>query len=243
MKGSKARLLIVDAQPVFREGLAVLLRNQSDMEVVGQAGGAKIALQQLEQTEVDCVVMDHLLQDGSGLELVRRMRDLRQAVTVIIFSAQDETLYAERALRAGARGYLMKSEAPEMLISGIRRALAGELVLSPPMTARLLESFIREQRVDEPHELALLSDRELEVFRLFGQGLTTREISQRLNLGMKTIGTYAARLKRKLHLPNHERLIQAAAGWLASTESGSSTATTSGIRSHVEASGRAAAVG
>ena len=208
----KIKILLVDDHPLVREGLANLILQQPDMEVCGEAASEPEALQLIGRTGPAVAVVDISLENGSGLELIKNIKAMHSGVAVLALSMHDESLYAERALRAGARGYLMKREAAKKVIQGIRAVLGGQLFVSEKITAMMAERFL-EGRTAPSSPVAQLSDRELEVFQLLGRGQTTRQIADHLHVGFKTVQAYCARIKEKLQLANATELLRAAMQW------------------------------
>jgi DNA-binding NarL/FixJ family response regulator len=209
---TKTKILLVDDHPLVREGLANLIRQHPDLEVCGEAGGEAQALQLLAGGLPDLAVVDLSLENGSGLDLIKSIKAMYPSVAMLVLSMHDESLYAERALRAGARGYLMKREAAKKVIQGIRTVLAGQLFVSEKMAAQMAERFVAGRPVGGP-TMELLSDRELEVFQLLGQGQSTRQIADHLHMGFKTVQAYCARIKEKLQLANATELLRSAMRW------------------------------
>lgn len=208
----KIKILLVDDHPLVREGVANLIRQQQDLEVCGEAASEPEALQLIGCAQPDVAVLDLSLENGSGLELIKNVKAMHPAVAMLALSMHDESLYAERALRAGARGYLMKREAARKVIQGIRAVLAGQLFVSEKIAASLAERFVEgRKRVTSPVDQ--LSDRELEVFELLGHGQSTRQIADHLHVGFKTVQAYSARIKDKLDLANATELLRAALQW------------------------------
>lgn len=208
----KIKILLVDDHPLVREGVANLIRQQQDLEVCGEAASEPEALQLIGCAQPDVAVLDLSLENGSGLELIKNVKAMHPAVAMLALSMHDESLYAERALRAGARGYLMKREAARKVIQGIRAVLAGQLFVSEKIAASLAERFVEgRKRVTSPVDQ--LSDRELEVFQLLGHGQSTRQIADHLHVGFKTVQAYSARIKDKLDLANATELLRAALQW------------------------------
>jgi DNA-binding NarL/FixJ family response regulator len=210
----KIKILLVDDHPLVREGLANLIHQQPDLEVCGEAAGEPQALQMIGTLQPDIAVVDLSLEDGSGLELMKSIKAMHPAVAMLALSMHDESLYAERALRAGARGYLMKREAAKKVIQGIRAVLAGQVFVSDKIAALMAERFV-EGRTAAASPVAQLSDRELEVFQLLGRGQSTRQIADHLHVGFKTVQAYCARIKDKLQLANATELLRAAMQWNA----------------------------
>lgn len=211
--GAKARLFLVEDHPVTREGFAQLINYQPDLEVCGQAGAAARALSSVDLLKPDLAIVDLSLSDSSGLELIKSFKCRHPAMPVLVLSTHDEGLYAQRALRAGARGYVMKQAPTSEVMKAIRTVLAGDLYLSNPMRSRL----VREQ-FDGPKkrggEIDRLSDRELEIFALIGKGNTTRHIASKLHLSISTVETHRAHIKEKLQLTNAVELVQRAVEWM-----------------------------
>jgi DNA-binding NarL/FixJ family response regulator len=208
----KTKILLVDDHPLVREGLANLIHQQPDLEVCGEAASEPQALQLIGTVAPDVAVVDISLENGSGLELIKNIKSMYPAVAMLALSMHDESLYAERALRAGARGYLMKREAATRVIQGIRAVLDGQLFVSQKISALMAERFVKGHgQAASPMEQ--LSDRELEVFELIGRGHGTRQIADELHVGFKTVQAYCARIKEKLQLANATELLRAAMQW------------------------------
>ena len=209
------RIVIVDDHPVVRLGLRQMLKREQDLEVCGEAEGAAEALSVIEETSPDVVVVDISLKSGSGLALVKQLAAADRSIRTLVSSMHDETLFAERALRAGAAGYINKEEAIDRMVEAIRRVRSGSIYLSQPMTDRILQSIACGDLERGRAPLEQLSDRELEVFELIGQGLTTRATADHLGLSVKTVETYRENIKNKLNLDNNNELICRAAQWVA----------------------------
>lgn len=208
------RVLIVDDHPIVREGLASLLSRQPDFKICGEAEDVRSALRLVEETKPHVVTIDISLKSGSGLELIRRIADVDRSIRMVACSLFDETLYAERALHAGALGYVNKHEATRTIVKAIRQVLSGKVYLSDRMSERLAQRLIgRRDKVELP-VVDVLSDRELQVFQMIGKGLTTPEIAAKLHLGVKTIETHRRRMKEKLNLKNTAELARDAAQWV-----------------------------
>jgi DNA-binding NarL/FixJ family response regulator len=210
----KVKILLVDDHPLVREGLANLIHQQPDLEVCGEAASEPQALQLIASLQPEVAVIDISLENGSGLELIKSVKAMYPSVTMLTLSMHDESLYAERALRAGARGYLMKREAAKKVIQGIRAVLSGQLFVSEKIAALLAERFV-DGHTAAASPVEQLSDRELEVFQLLGHGLGTRQIADHLHVGFKTVQAYCARIKEKLQLANATDLLRAAMQWNA----------------------------
>jgi DNA-binding NarL/FixJ family response regulator len=208
-----ARILIVDDHPLFRRGLAATIGDESDLEVCGEAADACEALRQVAALDPDLVIVDLSLRKGHGIELVKQIRARDERVKVLVCSMHEEALFAERALHAGARGYINKQEASEKVIESIRAVLNGKIYLSPEMAQRVLaRGHQAEATPCWPGES--FSDRELAVFELIGQGLTTRAIAELLHLSVKTVETYREHIKAKLGLRNGAQLARHATQWV-----------------------------
>ncbi|HUC86165.1 MAG TPA: response regulator transcription factor [Candidatus Acidoferrales bacterium] len=210
----KIKVLLVDDHPLVREGLANLIHQEPDLEICGEAAGEPQALQLIASVRPDVAIVDISLESGSGLELIKSVKAMHPAVAMLVLSMHDELLYAERALRAGARGYLMKREAAKKVIQGIREVLAGRLFVSEKVAALMAERYV-EGPTAAASPMDQLSDRELEVFQLLGRGLGTRQIADHLHVGFKTVQAYCARIKEKLQLANATELLRAAMQWHA----------------------------
>ena len=208
------RVLIVDDHPIVREGLASLLSKQPDFEVCGEAEDVSNALQLVAETKPHVVTVDISLKNGSGLDLIRRINESDRSIRMVVCSLFDETLYAERALQAGALGYVNKHEATRMIVKAIRQVLKGKVYLSDRMSERLAQRLIGKRGKVERPTVEALSDRELEVFQMIGGGLTTPEIARKLHLGVKTIETHRRRIKDKLNLENTAQLARDATQWV-----------------------------
>lgn len=207
------KLLVVDDHPIVRRGLRELVADEPDLDVCGEAEDVSQALQQLEATRPDVVIVDLTLKGGHGLELIQDIKARNQQVKMLVSSMHDESLFAERALRAGAAGYISKQESPEKIIDAVRRVLRGEIYLSPRMTSRLLHRISTGEPL-EKNAVETLSDRELEVFEMVGQGLSTKQIARKLDLSHKTIETHREKIKLKLNLKNSAELSRHATQWV-----------------------------
>jgi len=206
-------VLIVDDHPIVREGLASLLSKQPDFQVCGEADNVRTALRLVDQTKPNVVTIDISLKDGNGLELIRRIKVHDPSIRMLACSLYDETLFAERALHAGAMGYVNKQEATRTIVNAIRQILGGKVYLSDQMLDRVAHRLIgRRDKVERP-VVDLLSDRELEVFRMIGNGLTLDQIARKLHIGAKTVETHKRRIKEKLKLENAAQLARDAAQW------------------------------
>ncbi len=214
----KKKVLIVDDHPLMRKGLALTLSMEGGLDVCAQAESAEDALDQLEETNPDVAVVDISLPGMSGLELIKHLQVFNPDLRIIVVSRHDEALYAERAIRAGARGYVMKLEAGEVIVDAVNKVLMGGIYVSPEINERLLMGMLSGKNTSTNSPLELLSDRELEVFELTGQGMATRDIAERLHLSVKTVESYRARIKNKLDLSNATELLQHAVQWVESAK-------------------------
>jgi DNA-binding NarL/FixJ family response regulator len=211
-------ILIVDDHPLFREGLVHLIGHERDLAVAGEAGTAAEALALVEKIRPALVLLDISLPDRNGLELIKDLHALRPELPVLVISMHDESLHAERVLRAGARGYIMKQEGGGKILDAIRRVLAGDIYVSEKMSALILERLAGQRPKGSRSPIERLSDREFEVFSLLGQGLATREIARRLNLSVKTVEVHRANIKRKLGLRTATELVRHAVRWVETAD-------------------------
>jgi DNA-binding NarL/FixJ family response regulator len=208
------RILIVDDHPIVREGLSSLLAKEPDFEICGEADDIPSAIRLIDQTRPHVVTIDISLQSGSGIDLIRRITKSHRSIRMVACSLYDETLYAERALHAGALGYVNKHEATQKIVEAVRHVLDDKVYLSDRMSERLTHRLIGGRGKVERPAVETLSDRELEVFAMIGKGLTSQEIARKLHLGVKTVDTYRSRIKQKLKLTNMAQLARDAAQWV-----------------------------
>jgi DNA-binding NarL/FixJ family response regulator len=211
-------IFIVDDHPITRYGLAQLIGHEPDLRVCGEAESAQQALDALKSIQPDLVLADITMPGKSGLEFIKDVNAQHPGLAVLVTSMHDESLYAERVLRAGGRGYIMKSEGGEKLLEAVRQVLGGQVYVSPSVSAALLNGISRHRSSAGEGGPSALSDREFEIFGLIGQGLSTREISQRLNLSIKTVETHRLHIKEKLHLQTGSELIKQAVRWAATQQ-------------------------
>lgn len=211
-EGRPTRILIVDDHPIVRLGIRQMLAAESDLEVCGEAESTEAARQLVRTTHPDLAIVDLSLAGGTGLDLIRFLRESMPALPVLVLSMHDEALFAERVLRAGARGYIMKREAITGLVGAIRQVLAGRIYVSEGMAQAVLERLGRDA-VAPDNPLAGLTDRELEVFDLIGRGQSTGTIAEQLGVSVKTVETYRSNIKTKLNLKDATDLIRFAATW------------------------------
>lgn len=209
----KARVFVVDDHPIVRGGLAQLINQEADLQVCGEAADAATAFDGIDALRPDVAVVDLSLHGPDGLELVKNLRARHVDVPVVILSMHDETLYAERALRAGARAYLMKQEAAEQVLLALRRVLAGEIYVSDRMASRLIGQIAGARAAAGDSPVRWLSDRELDVFRRIGRGCGTRQIAEDLHLSVKTVESYRTHIKEKLGLTSAVELVRCAVEW------------------------------
>ena len=207
-----ARILIVDDHPLVRTGFAQLISDCPDLEVCAEAADMAEALKQIDACNPDLAIIDLSLAGGSGLDLIEHIKSRGRETLMLVASMHDETLYAERVLAAGARGYINKQEAQESIIQDIRQVLSGKVYMSQHMTERLLSSMVDAS--GEKRDIDSLSNRELQVFELIGQGVTTSQMASQLNLSVKTIETHQAHIKKKLGLGSAHELNQRAIRWM-----------------------------
>ena len=209
----KNRVLLVDDHPIVRQGLAELISRQADLTICGEAGDVHEAFTLIAKLRPDMAVIDVSLKDASGLELIKTLKVQDPNLPLLVLSMHDESLYAERALRAGALGYVMKQEASHKIVDAIRCVLKGEMVVSDAIKARLLRHLVQGQAAASGFPIERLSDRELQVFQLIGNGFATSQIARKLCLSIKTIETYRENLKQKLDLKGGAELLQQAIVW------------------------------
>lgn len=209
----KSRLLIVDDHPLFREGLRQLIEREPDLLVCGEASGSAEALDMLPQLAPDLVLVDISLGGTSGIDLIKAVKAKYEELPVLVISMHDESLYAERSLRAGAMGYVMKHEPGKIVKAAIRKVLSGEMYLSEKMSSAIITRFMRGPGDRPASPIELLSDRELEVFRMLGQGKGTRVIARELDVTIATVNSFRNRIKEKLHLKTATEVMLHAIQW------------------------------
>jgi DNA-binding NarL/FixJ family response regulator len=205
---TKKAVFVVDDHPLLRQGLALLINREQDLMVCGEAEEAQTAMRAIAEQKPDILIADISLNGPDGLDLLKNLRMLYPDLPVLILSMHDESIYAERALRARANGYIMKQEATEKVLIAVRRILSGDIYLSDRMANKLLHQYISGSAADMSSRLSALSDRELEVFRLIGEGRSARQIAEKLHLSIKTVETYQAHIKDKLSLRSGRELVQ-----------------------------------
>ena len=212
MSKATSAILIVDDHPLVREGLKGLIAEEPDLRVCGETGSMRKALDLVREHEPDIVIVDLALTDGNGLELIRRLASHYPKLKMLVCSMRDESLFAERAINAGAHGYINKHEVAAHVVSAIRQVLADKIYLSPDVVERIISGFAKKQPVGGS-SIDELSNRELEVFWLIGQGRSTTQIAEQLNLSVKTVETHREKIKRKLGLSTAGELMRHAVQW------------------------------
>ncbi len=211
------RVMLVDDHPIVRHGLAMLINEETDLSVCGECSSSAEAIPEIERCSPHIVLVDVSLQGASGIDLTKTIKEQIPNLPILILSMHDESLYAERALRAGARGYVMKQEAAETVLKAIRTVLNGDIYLSDKLSTKVLRELVDGPAADpDRFGVERLSDRELEVFELIGRGYATRRIAEALHLSVKTIETHRAHIKQKLKLGNATELVHHAFLWIES---------------------------
>ena len=213
-KLAKRKVFIVDDHPMMRQGLAQLINNEPDLEACGEAENAQQALALIAQNRPDLVLVDISLPDKHGLELIKDMQVLHAGLAVLVVSMHDEALYAERVLRAGGRGYIMKQEGGKKMMLAIRTVLSGQIYVSETMSAKILEIFSGRRSETNRTPIEKLTDREFEVFQLIGQGKGTRQVAEALHLSVKTVEVHRLHIKEKLSMDDAPTLVRYAVRWV-----------------------------
>jgi len=213
----KKKVLIIDDHPILRKGLSMLINQEPDLVVVAEADNAQRALEMIDAHKPDMLIVDISLPGIDGIELIKTVKLNYRDIPSLVVSMHDESLFAERALRAGARGYIMKQEALEKVLVAIRRVLGGEIFVSDRITTSMLQKLVSSDDKAISSPIGLLSNRELTVFRMIGQGLKTSEIAEKLHLSVKTIESYRAHIKEKLKLSDGTELLKYAIQWVQNT--------------------------
>ncbi|HUO91032.1 MAG TPA: response regulator transcription factor [Rhizomicrobium sp.] len=211
--GAKTRIFLVDDHPLVRESLTSLIDRQPDLVVCGEAEEPSRALREIASAQPDVVIVDISLKSGSGLELIKAIKARFPRLHTIVLSMHDERLYAERAIRAGARGYVMKRESTKRIVAAIHQVMQGRLCVSEQMAASFAERFVGSHQGLGGSPVEGLSDRELEVFVMLGRGLETRQVAEALNISIKTVQAYCARIKQKLNITTATELLREAIRW------------------------------
>jgi DNA-binding NarL/FixJ family response regulator len=215
---TRAKVFLVDDHPLVREWLSQLIQREDDLAVCGEAEDAQEALKKIEETKPDIVVADISLKQTHGLELVKDLQARHPSLPVLVLSMHDESLYAERVLRAGAKGYITKQEATKRILHAVRQVLNGQIYISEKMASRMVHKMVLGRADSQKSPIERLTDRELEVFQLIGRGQATRRIAAELHLGVKTVESYRARIKEKLKLEDGTQLLQHAIQWVHSLQ-------------------------
>ena len=210
---NKKRVFLVDDHPLVREWLTNLINQQSDLIVCGESEAAPQALQAIGQVKPDVAIVDISLKDSSGIDLIKSLKEAHPSLLILVLSMHDEMHYAERALRAGASGYIMKRETTRKVVDAIRRLLEGKLYISEKVAELIAGRFVTGKRSEGKSVIEMLSDRELEVFEMLGQGQGTRQIAEKLRVSVKTVQAYCARMKEKLNLDSATELLREAIRW------------------------------
>lgn len=211
---TKTSVFLVDDHPLVRQGLAQIINHETDMEVIGEAEDASHALHLIETKQPDLVIVDISLRGNNGLELIKNIKAVLPNLPILVFSMHDECVYAQRALRAGARAYVMKQESADKILLAIRRIIGGDIYVSHRVADQVLQQLVNGKTTGTESPIDRLSDRELEVIQLIGKGLSTREIASSLNLSVKTIESHRAHIKEKLNLRNATELVQFSVQWV-----------------------------
>lgn len=215
---AKSRVLLVDDHPVVRDGLAQLIRGEADLTVCGEVGSAEEALDSVNRLEPDLAIVDISLGGVNGIELIKNIKAIRPALVVLVLSMHDESHFAERALRAGASGYVMKREARDHIMQAIRTVLLGENYVSEKMTKNIVHQYLHGGVSKNATAIDRLSDRELEVLTLLGKGLSSKEIANRLHLSQKTVDSHRTHMKEKLNVKAAPELVRFAVEWVSAQD-------------------------
>tara|TARA_B110000037_G_scaffold82932_1_gene98706 strand:- start:951 stop:1601 length:651 start_codon:yes stop_codon:yes gene_type:complete len=208
------KIFLVDDHPLVRQGLTQIFEKEEDFEVCGEAENAQQAMKAVGTHMPNVVVVDISLQGNNGLELIKNLKAIYEDIPILVFSMHDESTYAQRALRAGAKAYVMKKEPPETIIAAVRRIIKGEIYVSPTVADQVLHQIVNGPSNAAASPIERLTDRELEVVQLIGRGLSTREIAENLGLSIKTIESHRAHVKEKLSLRNATELVQFSVQWV-----------------------------
>lgn len=214
MPGKKTRIFVVDDHPLMRDGMALLISSEADLQICGSAGSMQEALKQVATSEPDLMVVDLSLKDGLGLDLIKAIKERYPKVRMLVVSAYEENLYAERALRNGASGYVNKQECEATLLQAIRTVLSGRRYVSEQILQRLLNQAIDGNDAETGDPVERLSNRELEIFRLIGQGVTPGAIAKQLHISPHTVDSHREKIRHKLDLENGRELMQRAMRWV-----------------------------
>lgn len=210
----KKKIILVDDHPLIRKGIALTLGEEPSFEICSQFSSGEEALEKISTIDADVAIVDVSLPGMNGIEFIKHLKIAKPEIKILVVSRHDEELYAERAIRSGANGYIMKQEAGEVLINGVKKILAGGIFVSQVINERILQSLLNNKKTTEQSPFELLSDRELEVFEHIGRGLATKDIADRMHVSVKTIETYRARIKDKLGLESSIELTRIAIQWI-----------------------------
>ncbi|MGC9326481.1 MAG: response regulator transcription factor [Candidatus Hinthialibacter sp.] len=210
----KKKVLLVDDHPIVRHGMKQLIDQEDDLCVCSEADSADSAIVEIKTNKPDIIVVDIHLGGTNGIDLIKNIRSTMDKIPILVISLHEESLYAERALKAGANGYIMKRELTEKIMLALRKVLNNEIYVSDSILSKILHHVSDGGRTSVVSDMEVLSDRELDVFRLIGQGYTTRQIADQLHLSVKTIETYRSRVKEKLNLQNTNELLMKAFEWV-----------------------------
>ncbi len=208
------RIYIVDDHPLVRQGLSQIVANEADMEICGEAEDSPTAMRGVGDANPDAIIVDISLKGNNGLELIKNLKAIHESIPILVFSMHDETIYAQRALRAGAKAYVMKKESPSKVVDAIRKIIKGEIYVSPSVSDQVLHQIVNGPGNVSTSPVDRLTDRELEVVQLIGRGLSSREIAESLHLSVKTIESHRAHVKEKLNLRNATELVQFSVQWV-----------------------------
>ena len=208
------RIYIVDDHPLVRQGLTQIVANEADMEICGEAEDSPAAIRGVGEANPDAIIVDISLKGANGLELIKNLKAIHEDIPILVFSMHDETIYAQRALRAGAKAYVMKKESPSKVVDAIRKIIQGEIYVSPSVADQVLHQIVNGPGNVSTSPVDRLTDRELEVVQLIGRGLSSREIAESLHLSVKTIESHRAHVKEKLSLRNATELVQFSVQWV-----------------------------
>lgn len=212
--GSQKRIMIVEDHPIVREGIVSLIENETEIRVCAQVDDAKSVKQKVIEEEPDLIMMDLVLGGNDGLELIKELKVQFKDIKILIFSMREESIYAERAIKAGAMGYIMKQEGAARIIDGIKSVLSEQIFISHGVSACFMQRSLRKQGKASKQGLEALSNRELRVFQIIGKGHTTRTIAKQLKISVKTVESHRENIKNKLNLDNSTALVRAAALWV-----------------------------
>lgn len=213
-RNGKVRVFLVDDHPLMRQGVAQLINAQSDLEVCGEAEDAPSALKGIEATQPDAAIIDISLRGTNGIELIKNLRALYKFLPILVLSMHDEGVYAQRVLRAGALGYVMKQEAAEKVVAALRRIMSGEIYVNETVGSQMLHQALTGRGKPNSSPIDRLSDRELEVIQAIGEGKPTRQIARDLNVSVKTIESHRAHIKDKMGLKNASELVKFSVQWV-----------------------------